>query len=69
MHGRPALDAAVAELAASGLAGWALASRARLTVHRQFTMYSCLSWWESPRVAFAHRRGYCVQYNAAREPS
>lgn len=60
-----ALAEAAAALADSGASGWPLVAAAQRLVHERFRDYSCLYWWESPRVAFARRRGYCVQYNGA----
>jgi transglutaminase-like putative cysteine protease len=63
-HGS-ALAASASALADSGASGWPLVEAAQRLVHERFRHYSCLYWWESPRLAFERRRGYCVQYNGA----
>lgn len=59
------IDEAIAAVKSSGLRGWSAVDYATRLVNARFTHYSIWHTWESPRLAYRHRRGYSNQYNGA----
>ena len=59
------LDEAIAAVQLSGLSGWEQVDYATRLVNRRFLHYSIWHTWESPRLAYRHRRGHSNQYNLA----